>query len=131
MGKLYRFVEPVLLLLLKQKGSSHGYDLASAVREHALTDAEIEPAALYRTLRTLELNGHVVSKWETNGSGPARRVYQLTPAGKKHLEEWAVVLGQLSESMQRFVGNVKELRQNGGGRTPKRTPDAIDSARRA
>lgn len=110
MGNLYRFVEPVVLLLLKQKGHSYGYDLQSAVAANALTDAEIDRAALYRTLRTLEANGHVVSEWDTEGAGPARRVYELTASGEQHLEEWAVVLGQLSRSMKRFVCSVESVR---------------------
>jgi len=56
MGNLYRFVEPVVLLLLKKKGRSYGYDLSNDFQHHALTDAEIERAALYRTLRKLEAN---------------------------------------------------------------------------
>ena len=52
MGNLYRFVEPVLLFLLRKKGQSYGYELAKDLREYALTDAEVEVAALYRTLRT-------------------------------------------------------------------------------
>ena len=53
MGNLYRFVEPVLLLLLKKKGRSYGYELADDLQAHALTDAAIERAALYRTLADL------------------------------------------------------------------------------
>ena len=45
MGHLYRFVEPVVLLLLKEKGRSYGYDLLSNLSEYAFTDAEIETAA--------------------------------------------------------------------------------------
>ena len=108
MGNLYRFVEPVVLLLLKRKGRSYGYDLASDLHEHALTDAEIEKAALYRTLRQLEMNGNVSSEWETDGSGPARRVYRLTVAGERHLEEWASVLDHVSKSMARFVKDARE-----------------------
>ncbi len=109
MGNLYRFVEPVVLLLLKQKGQSYGYDLAGDLQEQALTDAEIERAALYRTLRQLEMNGNVLSEWETDGSGPARRVYKLTPQGERHLEEWAVVLDHVSKSMSRFVRQARAL----------------------
>lgn len=108
MGNLYRFVEPVVLLLLKKKGRSYGYDLSGDLKEHALTDAEIERAALYRTLRQLELNGKVASEWETEGSGPARRVYRLTANGEKHLEEWATVLDHVSKSMTRFVKDTRE-----------------------
>ena len=108
MGNLYRFVEPVVLLLLKKKGRSYGYDLSTDLQEHALTDAEIERAALYRTLRQLEMNGNVKSEWKTDKSGPARRVYRLTARGEQHLEEWATVLEHVSKSMARFVRQTRE-----------------------
>lgn len=111
MGNLYRFVEPVVLLLLNTKGRSYGYDLAGDFQEHALTDAQIERAALYRTLRQLEMNGNVVSEWETDGAGPARRVYKLTTQGERHLEEWASVLEHVSKSMARFVKDAKKSLQ--------------------
>ena len=63
----------------------------------------MERAALYRTLRQLEANGNVVSEWETDHGGPARRLYSLTPEGERHLAEWAVVLEHLSKSMAGFV----------------------------
>lgn len=110
MGNLYRFVEPVVLLLLKKKGHSYGYDLANDLQEHALTDAEIERAALYRTLRQLEKNGNVVSAWDVDTGGPARRIYKLTARGEKHLDEWATVLEHVSKSMSRFVKETHALR---------------------
>ena len=107
MGNVYRFVEPVILYMLKEKGSSYGYDLAQGLKEHALTDSTIEGAALYRTLRKLEGNGYVKSMWDGSGSGPARRVYTLTAAGREHMDEWTVVLQQLSGSLTRFVRKAK------------------------
>jgi PadR family transcriptional regulator, regulatory protein PadR len=104
MGNLYRFVEPVLLFLLKRKGQSYGYELSGELADCALTDAEIEAAALYRTLRQLEKNGFVRSEWDSGHSGPARRLFMLTELGEQHLEEWLAVLDHLSKSMARFVG---------------------------
>jgi DNA-binding PadR family transcriptional regulator len=109
MGNLYRFVEPLILYLLKIKGKSHGYDLVSALNEHALTDSVIEPGALYRTLRRLELNQYVVSSWDVTGAGPARRFYELTPAGNKHFIEWVEVLEHLSKSMSKFVNEAQDV----------------------
>lgn len=108
MGNLYRFVEPVVLFLLKQKGRSYGYELAGLLKTHALTDATIEPAALYRTLRQLEAEGYVHSAWDVSGRGPARHRYELTDAGRKHLGEWAVVIEKLGKKLTHFVGEVKE-----------------------
>ncbi|HYG58779.1 MAG TPA: helix-turn-helix transcriptional regulator [Symbiobacteriaceae bacterium] len=106
MGNLYRFMEPVVLYALKVRGETHGYDLVGAINQYALTDAEIERASLYRTLKQLESSGYVTSRWETDG-GPARRLYRLTPEGERHLQEWVVVLDYLSRSMARFVSNAQ------------------------
>jgi PadR family transcriptional regulator, regulatory protein PadR len=117
MGNLYRFVEPVVLLLLREKGRSCGYDLCAELQDHALTDAEIDKAAIYRALRQLEKNGNVKSTWETGTGGPARRVYKLTRNGEKHLQEWAVVLEHLSKAMSRFVTSARN-----GERKPSLRP---------
>lgn len=87
MGNLYRFIEPVLLFLLKKRGTAHGYELTRELGDHALTDNVVERGAVYRTLRTLEENEHVSSEWDPGEAGPARRNYRLTPKGEAHLEE--------------------------------------------
>jgi PadR family transcriptional regulator, regulatory protein PadR len=102
MGNLYRYIEPVILLMLT-RGKKHGYDLMKEVSAHTLTDSEVDPGALYRTLRRLEENGHVVSVWDVSNSGPAKRVYELTAKGHTHLEEWAEVLARLADHMKAFV----------------------------
>lgn len=91
------------MLLLRRKGEAHGYELANELPQFALTDAEVETAALYRTLRTLEQNGNVTSRWDTGNSGPARRVYRLTPEGEAHLRDWVAVLTHMSSSMAHFL----------------------------
>jgi PadR family transcriptional regulator PadR len=109
MGNLYRFVEPVVLLLLKQQGPSYGYELATALSNYSLTDAQIERAALYRTLKQLECNGNVVSEWDVTGSGPARHIYRITEQGEEHLKEWGVVLENLAKAMSSFVEEVNAI----------------------
>ena len=119
MGNLYRFVEPVLLFLLRKKGRSYGYELASELPRYALTDAKIEVSALYKTLRRLEQNGCLVSRWDIGDSGPARKLYALTPRGQKHLREWIAVLDHIRTSMVRLVAE---------GRAKSRTADADHQA---
>jgi len=125
MGNLYRFVEPVVLHLLHSKGRSYGYELAADLRRHALTDAEIEVSALYRTLRQLEKNHCVTSSWDVEGGGPARRVYVLTPRGEEHLAEWVTVLTHVAQSMARFV---REARHTNRLRATSRHPSGKRAA---
>jgi DNA-binding PadR family transcriptional regulator len=103
MGNLYRFIEPVLLFLLKRKGSSYGYELASEAAHWAFTGADLQGATLYRTLRQMERNGCVSSEWDVVHGGPARRLYRLTEFGEQHLWEWMSVLGQMARAMERLV----------------------------
>ena len=108
MGNLYRYIEPVVLLMLKEEQKSYGYDLAEKLTNFALTDARIERASLYRTLRVLEENGHVTSTWDVKGSGPARRVYALTKKGRLHLQKWAQLLRRMGQAMVAFSERVEE-----------------------
>lgn len=127
MGHLYRFVEPVLLLMLEKRGRSYGYELCSDLSRYAFTDAEIERGTLYRTLRRLEANGYVFSDWDTDHAGPARRVYSLTRRGEQHLRDWSQVLAKVVRSMSSFLHLV-----DGGltGAHPPHTPRKGSSKRR-
>lgn len=120
MGKVSRYIEPVVLRILYEKNKSYGYEIAACMPTYALTDATIEGAALYRTLRTLEANGHVRSSWEA-GDGPARRSYSLTKNGQKHLREWAELLHQMGVAMQAFARAV----ENSEASTSKTTSKTI------
>ena len=69
----------------------------------------VDRGALYRTLRQLEVGGHVVSDWDVSGQGPAKRLYRLTPTGETYLLEWTRLIEQMAGSMADFVQNVRKL----------------------
>lgn len=75
------FLHPCLLLLLKE-AAGYGYDLVTRLKELGIDD---DSAAVYRALRTLEERGDVYSYWNTSSTGPARRMYRLTPSGEETL----------------------------------------------
>ena len=76
------FLQPCLLLLLKEQ-PGYGYDLVTRLKALGIDD---DSAAVYRSLRTLEEKGAVYSYWNTSSTGPARRMYRLTPAGEEQLQ---------------------------------------------
>jgi len=86
-ARMTGFVQPWLLLLLIE-APAHGYQLVERLRGHPDT-ASIDPGFLYRTLRQFEKEGHVKSTWDVGAPGPARRVYEITPAGIEYLHAWA------------------------------------------
>jgi len=92
-----------MLYLLASGRARYGYELQELLREEAMTDSEIDPGVVYRTLRQLEQAGCVVSSWEPGVGGPNRHVYAITDLGREHLGDWVVVLRRRGEHMLGFV----------------------------
>ncbi len=100
-GRVERFLEPALLLLLDEQ-PAHGYELVDRVAE-VVPGERPELGGLYRILRALEEDGLVVSEWDAEEPGPAKRRYELTPAGRELLRAWAKALGQTHAVVQAFI----------------------------
>ncbi|MCL5289605.1 MAG: PadR family transcriptional regulator [Bacillota bacterium] len=83
-GRLDKMLVPSLLYFLSQR-PSHGYELIQKFNDSGFSEVEADPATIYRNLRRMEEDGLVISKWETDQSGPARRAYVLTPEGEQAL----------------------------------------------
>lgn len=97
-----RFLYPSLLLILSER-ESYGYDIIGRLGEVGYTEQAPDPATVYRVLRKLESDGAVKSEWDTSGSGPAKRVYSITPEGVEILRAWAVSIGRTKESLEKFL----------------------------
>ncbi len=96
------FVQPSLLLLLRQ-AEGHGYALMEGLKDLGLADETLNPSVVYRSLREMEGWGWVTSRWDTQGAGPSRRVYRLTAEGEEFLEQWVSGLGELKDTLDRFL----------------------------
>jgi DNA-binding PadR family transcriptional regulator len=77
------------MLALLDRGPAHGYELK---RAHDELFSDVAPPVnvgqIYVTLTRLEKDGSVVHRTEKGTDGPDRKVYQLTPLGRKALESW-------------------------------------------
>ena len=81
--------------------NSYGYELME--RATVFGFETMNPGTVYRTLRDMEKNGTVKSRWDTAGTaGPARRIYTITDAGEAYLALWAKSLDQYQQTMDAF-----------------------------
>ena len=101
-ARVERFVEPVLLLLLRDR-AMHGYELLERVPEVAGEDVRVDVGNLYRVLRALEEEGIVRSEWSADLPGPAKRTYELTEDGRRLLDRWAEALRQAERTIAAFL----------------------------
>lgn len=93
-ANLKRGSAELAILTLLQSGPLHGYEIAKRIErvtEGALT---FQVASLYPMLYSLERRGWIKGDWSKISNGPKRRVYTLTPAGRKKIaplrHEWAL-----------------------------------------
>lgn len=92
------------LLLLLDAGGTHGYQLHRALEAQRLN---IDPSAVYRTLRRLERERCVESCWTDSAAGPRRRSYRLTAEGRRALDEIAARLGDLHDTFPRVRAHTR------------------------
>ena len=92
---------------------SYGYELIQNIQNYGFIQGQAPPGMIYRHLRQLEEDGLVRSTWETEGSGPAKRVYQITEDGKDILTFWVDYMEGQADKLNKFV---KQFKKAGSGK---------------
>jgi len=85
----------------------HGYELLERIPE-LVGEERVDVGNLYRALRALEEDAVVTSEWSAELPGPAKRTYELTPAGARLLDRWASALREnqalVDDLLNRYEG---------------------------
>jgi PadR family transcriptional regulator, regulatory protein PadR len=77
------------LLILKTVAQCpiHGYGIAQKILVTSKEILQVQQGSLYPALHRLERKGFVRSEWKPSGNGPMAKIYSLTAAGRKQLQE--------------------------------------------
>lgn len=108
------------LLLLLRTAPSYGYVLRRQLGDRGL---EIEAGTLYRTLRELERDDLITSRWMAPAAGPRARVYTITDDGRRQLDRLATAIDDTRALQVAFLDAFR-------GREPAPAPasTALDAA---
>jgi PadR family transcriptional regulator, regulatory protein PadR len=74
-----------VLLASLEAGPRHGYAIMEALRAGSGGQLDLPTGTIYPALHRLERAGLVQASWSQAGGRRRRRVYQLTPAGRRAL----------------------------------------------
>jgi DNA-binding PadR family transcriptional regulator len=88
------------MLLLLRAEPSYGYVLRRALSDR---DLDIEPGTLYRSLRELERDGLITSRWMEPAAGPRARVYTITSDGLRSLAVLATAIELARDTQVAFL----------------------------
>ena len=87
----------------------HGYGIARAIVQRSADVLSFGEGTLYPALKTLVRSGFVQGAWETSAEGsPAKKVYEITPAGREELARIRLAWNEYSRSIDRVLGGRAE-----------------------
>ena len=86
-NSIYGTVDLLILRTLNVSGPMHGLAIAEEVHRVSGEELVVDDSALYPALHRLEKQGMVEGEWKVSERGRRAKFYDLTPDGKKYLEE--------------------------------------------
>src|SRR5438132_7084584 len=95
------------LLVLKtlSRGPHHGYGIAAEIQSISDDILRVEEGSLYPALHRMEHLGWITAAWKTTPNNRRARLYKLTRAGQKRLDEEQARWNRLAKG----VGKVLRL----------------------
>jgi transcriptional regulator len=77
----------MLILKTLQRAPNHGYGIAQYIGRISDDALRVGEGSLYPALQRLLVNEWVTAEWGTSDSGRKVRIYTISPAGKKQLQQ--------------------------------------------
>jgi PadR family transcriptional regulator PadR len=115
-----RLLLPATILLLLAEEPGHGYQLVERLKPFGF---ELRgPGVVYRELRALEGSGLARSKWSAPKTGPIPRVYELTAAGHRALDQAAIDAEGVQELVHSFQDRYRDVVASRPARRSRRLP---------
>ena len=100
-------LELMILQTLKHK-PLHGYALAKHIKQTSNELLQVEEGSLYPALQRMLKAGLVEAEWGISSTNRRVRIYQLTPAGRKHVAREISSFERMLEGITRVLSPLKE-----------------------
>ena len=86
----------------------YGYQIAKRLGREGGSVSLVKQGALYPVLRTLSSSGLLASRVVPSYSGPPRRYYRITPAGRAGLAQWRGIWRDTRDFVDGFTDRTGE-----------------------
>lgn len=94
----------LILRVLARSGELHGYEIAKSIEALSQDILRVEEGSLYPALQRMLIKGWVKAEWGVTAENRRARYYQLTPPGRRQLEQ------EISQ-FERVVGAITRVIQ--------------------
>lgn len=93
----------LLILRILELGPNHGWGIANRLQQISKDGLKTSQGSLYPALHRLEMRGQVTSEMTASENNRRARVYTITPAGRKRLNQETQTWEAFALSMRRIL----------------------------
>ena len=104
--RLQGTLDLLVLKTLAAQGPMHGYGITLHI-ERISKVLRLEEGSLYPALQRMLKQGWLKAEWGISSTNRRVRIYKVTPAGAKHLEEQVSSFERMLEGITRVLAPVK------------------------
>ena len=97
----------LLLLKILALEPRHGWAISQRLKQVSSDELQVSEGSLYPALHKLEMAGLITAEWKISELGRRAKVYSLTKAGRRRLEQETEQWRRLSAAISRVL-RVKE-----------------------
>src|SRR6187551_3104625 len=94
----------LLILALVEARPRHGYEIGKLIEQKSDGDLRFNVASLYPLLYRLEARGWIEGRWTEKAGQHRRRLYRLTPEGRKVLAAQRSGWRSFARAVSRIAG---------------------------
>jgi transcriptional regulator len=94
----------LLILRILELGPNHGWGISNRLQQMSNNGLKTSQGSLYPALHRLELRGEVTSEMTASENNRRARVYTITRAGRKRLNQETETWEAFALSMRRVLG---------------------------
>lgn len=94
----------LMVLQTLERQPLHGYALAQHIKRTSNDLLHVEEGSLYPALQRMLREGWVKARWTQSSSGRRVRLYELTPAGARHLSRELSSFERMLEGIRLVLG---------------------------
>jgi PadR family transcriptional regulator PadR len=93
----------LLLLKILALEPLHGWAISQRLKHVSSEELQVSEGSLYPALHKLELAGLITAEWKTSELGRRAKVYALTRAGRRRLEQETEHWRRVSSAISRVL----------------------------
>ena len=103
-GEILKGHLDMIVLAALAAGPAHGYAVIQEIRRRSGDAFDLPEGTVYPVLHRLEQAGLLSSRWAHSESGRKRRIYSLTPRGKRAFADQRAVWDRFADAIRGLLG---------------------------